>query len=230
MQEQISDYHIDTFGSREADIMLLQMVDDHDAGLLDREASLIKELCPDIDFCLWAVKVNDWNRDLSPWPAPAIFGKEDFAGKAGETLEALLSRILPGMREEDRARGQKLIIGGYSLAGLFALWSAYQTDCFDGVAAASPSIWYPSFTDYMGDKMIQAGTVYLSLGDREEKTRNPVMAKAGDAIRRGQVILKEAGVNCILEWNKGNHFKEPDLRMARAYAWVMKQVVDKGED
>lgn len=29
------------------------------------------------------------------------------------------------------------IIGGYSLAGLFALWAAYQTDVFCAVAAAS---------------------------------------------------------------------------------------------
>ena len=31
-------------------------------------------------------------------------------------------------------------IGGYSLAGLFALWAAYRTDAFSGTAAASPSV------------------------------------------------------------------------------------------
>ena len=25
----------------------------------------------------------------------------------------------------------------------FALWSAYRSDAFDGIAAASPSVWYP---------------------------------------------------------------------------------------
>ena len=68
-----------------------------------------------------------------------------------------------------------------------------------------------------------ARAVYLSLGDREEKTRNPVMSQVGSRIREAQAILKDAGRECILEWNSGNHFKEPDLRTAKAFAWVMKQ-------
>ena len=99
---------------------------------------------------------------------------------------------------------------------------AYQTDCFDGIAAASPSIWYPHFTDYMRTNTIHSKKVYLSLGDREERTRNPVMAGVGDAIRDGERILKNAGVDCVLEWNKGNHFKDADYRTAKAFAWVMK--------
>ena len=63
------------------------------------------------------------------------------------------------------------------MAGLFSLWAAYQTDAFAGVAAASPSIWFPDFLQYMKEHDIRTESVYLSLGDREEKTRNPVMAK-----------------------------------------------------
>ena len=58
-------------------------------------------------------------------------------------------------------------IGGYSLAGLFALWTAYQTDIFKGVAA-SPSVWFPGFAEYMKKNEIKTDTVYLSLGDGEE--------------------------------------------------------------
>ena len=63
------------------------------------------------------------------------------------------------------------------MAGLFSLWAAYQTDAFAGVAAASPSIWFPDFLQYMKEHDIRTESVYLSLGDREEKTRNLVMAK-----------------------------------------------------
>ena len=59
------------------------------------------------------------------------------------------------------------------MAGLFSLWAAYQTDAFGGVAAASPSIWFPDFLQYMKEHDIRTESVYLSLGDREEKTRNP---------------------------------------------------------
>jgi hypothetical protein len=68
---------------------------------------------------------------------------------------------------------------------------------------------------------IKTDTVYLSLGDREEKARNPVMATVGDRIREAYVQLKDRGLNCILEWNGGNHFKDPDLRTAKAFAWVL---------
>ena len=112
-------------------------------------------------------------------------------------------------------------IGGYSLAGLFALWAGYQTDRFDGIAAASPSVWFPYFTVYMQDNRIHADKIYLSLGDREEKTRNPVMSQVGNAIRKAHDLLTDSGADCVLEWNKGSHFKDPDLRTARAFAWLM---------
>ena len=112
-------------------------------------------------------------------------------------------------------------IGGYSLAGLFALWAAYQTDVFSGVAAASPSMWFPDFDEYMKNNEIRTDTVYLSLGDREEKARNPVMATVGDKIRKAHALLKERNVNCILEWNDGNHFRDADIRTAKAFAWVL---------
>ena len=73
----------------------------------------------------------------------------------------------------------------------------------------------------MRENRIHTEAVYLSLGDREERTRNPVMAQVGDAIRTGSDILKETGIDSILEWNNGNHFTEPDLRTAKAFAWLM---------
>ena len=63
----------------------------------------------------------------------------------------------------------------------------------------------------------------LSLGDREEKTRNSVMAQVGNCIRSGYDWLKECGVDCTLEWNSGNHFRDPDMRTAKAFVWVLNQ-------
>ncbi len=231
-----------TYGDPGADILLIQMTDDHDLEFIDREAAYIRELTGGKSFCLKAVRVEDWNRDLSPWPAPAVFGNEAFGDGAEETLRFVLEEVLPdavaglpgasGVPSDASAAvsnaaaasapAPKIIyLGGYSLAGLFALWAGYQTDRFDGIAAASPSIWFPSFIGYMKENPIHAESVYLSLGDREERTRNPVMAQVGNAIRAGYEILTNNGIVCILEWNKGNHFKQPDLRTAKAFAWLM---------
>ena len=75
----------------------------------------------------------------------------------------------------------------------------------------------------MKEHEIKSETVYLSLGDREEKTRNLVMSQVGNCIRMGYGWLIEQGygINCNLEWNQGNHFREPDIRIAKAFAWVM---------
>ena len=44
------------------------------------------------------------------------------------------------------------------------------------------------------------------------------MSKVGECIREGYTGLQRKGLDCILEWNSGNHFKEPDLRTAKAAA------------
>ena len=75
----------------------------------------------------------------------------------------------------------------------------------------------------MKEHEIKSETVYLSLGDREEKTRNSVMSQVGNCIRMGHELLKERGINCTLEWKQGNHFREPDIRTAKAFAWVMEE-------
>ena len=212
-------FEVLTYGDPSADTLLIQMVDDHDLEVIEKETAHIKELTGGQNFCLKAVRVNSWNTDLSPWPAPAVFGDEDFGEGASRTLEILLREIIPEILSEN----EKIYLGGYSLAGLFALWAGYQTGLFEGIAAASPSIWFPGFTDYMRANTFRAGAVYLSLGDREERTKNPFMSQVGNAIRDGYAVLRNAGINCTLEWNKGNHFKNPDLRTAKAFAWLMTQ-------
>ena len=213
------------YGNPAADRILIQMVDDHDLEFIEREVDAIareadateceKDETARGDFRLIAIQVADWNKDLSPWKAPAVFGKEDFGDGAGNTLAEVLSYC----QDETKT----YYIGGYSLAALFALWAAYQTDKFSGVAAASPSIWFPGFVDYMKEHEIQSGSVYLSLGDKEEKTRNTVMATVGEKIREAQSWLESQGVRCTLEWNQGNHFKDADIRTAKAFARVMDQ-------
>lgn len=203
------------YGNRNADVVLVQPVDEQDLSVIENEVQELSRLS-DRDFRLIAVKVNDWNKDLAPWKAPAVFGKQDFGEGAQETLEEILKLCT----EENKT----YIIGGYSLAGLFSLWAVYQTEVFSAAAAASPSVWFPGFMDYIKSHEIRSRKVYLSLGDKEEKTRNKTMAAVGDCIREVYEVLKTDGIDCTLEWNKGNHFTESDLRTAKAYAWVLNRL------
>lgn len=213
-------YTTNTYGNPDADILLIQTADDHDMEMIEKEISYIREYTGNRDFCLITVKVDDWNKDLSPWPAPAVFGEEDFGEGAPVTLDFLLKNVL--LKDNRKNAGtRRVYLGGYSLAGLFALWAGCQTDSFAGIAAASPSIWFPGFADYLRNNTLRTNAVYLSLGDREEKTRHPLMSQVGNAIRSSYDYLKDSGVDCVLEWNKGNHFKNPDMRTAKAFAWLM---------
>lgn len=200
------------FGDPKAPVCLIQPVDDHDLEGIRNEYEKIRELTG-VDFCLTAIKVNDWNKDLSPWVAPAVFGIENFGDGAADTLKEILSLCTD--------KDKKYYIGGYSLAGLFSLWASVQTDRFEGVAAASPSVWFPDFLEYIRERKPLCKKIYLSLGDKEEKTRNPVMATVGDKMRELDSFLVQEGFDCVLEWNEGNHFKDFDIRTAKAFASVM---------
>ena len=204
------------------DLLLIQPVDDHDLEVLDNEAAKIDELSGEAGFTLAAFKVDDWNSDLSPWKAPPVFGNEGFGSGAWETLKCITNELIPDLAQETEP---KIFIGGYSMAGFFSLWAAYQTDVFSGAVAASPSVWFPGWIEYAESHRVRSPLVYLSLGDKEEKTRNAIMQTVGNNIHRQLEILKtDTGCkDCILEMNQGNHFKEPDIRTAKGFAWLIRK-------
>lgn len=212
----LSDRTCFLYQDAEATHLLIQPIDEHDLEVLDQEVKAIKELS-DKPFSLLAFMIKDWNQELTPWAAPPVFGKVPFGNGAGKTLGFITNQLLPEVQENI----PHLILGGYSLAGLFALWAGYQTDRFEGIAAASPSVWYPQWIDYASENKPLAKSVYLSLGDKEEKAKNPVMAQVGNAIRKQHELLTEQKINTILEWNAGNHFVDSDKRMAKGFAWLL---------
>ena len=209
------------YGNPGAETVLIQMVDDHDLSVIEQEAAHIQDLTENRDFLLAAIKADSWNGDLSPWPAPPVFGDEPFGNGAEETLAYLTEELIPKLPDPAGRAARTYYIGGYSLAGLFALWAVYQTDLFSGAAAASPSVWFPGFREYACTNVLKTNAVYLSLGDKEETTRHPVMSQVGNAIREIRRYLENAGVSCTLEWNRGNHFRDPDLRTAKGFAWLI---------
>ena len=91
-----------------------------------------------IPFVLVTIELDDWIIDLMPWPDGNI-SRDPEAGKHGqETLQYLLLSLIPEMLKNFGPL--PVILGGYSLGGLFGLWASTQTDSFKAVAAASPSV------------------------------------------------------------------------------------------
>ena len=210
------------YGEPHAEYLLLQMTGEHELQSMDSEVAAIAQSAH--HFLFAAIPVESWNDALSPWEAPAVWGKQGFGGKAADTLSFLTEQVIPTLKQRFHLpENVKIILGGYSLAGLFALWASTQTDLFYGVAAASPSVWFPGWMEFEQQHPIQTHRVYLSLGDKEERTKNTVMAAVGDNIRTLHSRLAERSTDCTLEWNSGGHFKDADLRTARAFQWVMEE-------
>ena len=219
---QIGNRHCRIYGETNAEYLLLQMTDEHELQSMDSEVAAIAQ--SPHKFLFAAIPVMNWNDELSPWEASAVWGKQGFGCNAAGTLCFLIEQVIPTLKQKfNLPETVKIILGGYSLAGLFALWASAQTNLFYGIAAASPSVWFPGWMEFAQQHPVQTQHIYLSLGDKEERTKNPVMAAVGDNIRALHSQLTERGAGCVLEWNSGGHFKDSDLRTARAFQWVMEE-------
>ena len=203
------------------EVLLVEPIDENDLGFLQRETDYLTAHAPR-PFALATFLIRDWNRELTPWAAEPVFGKEPFGAGAPQTLAFITEALIPQLEQRYPAlAGAPVVLGGYSLAALFALWAGYESSRFAGIAAASPSVWYPGWLDYARARQPQAGRIYLSLGDAEERTRNRTMATVGACIREQSDLLARQGIDATLEWNPGNHFQDTDLRTAKGFVWAM---------
>ena len=211
------------YADEQPEVMLVEPLDERELEGLDEELQIIKDGCSR-RIAYAALIVKDWNSELAPWTAAPVYGKIPFGNGARDTLNVIGEGVIPEMLQRfESLKGEDIIIGGYSLAGLFALWCGYESNLFTAVAAASPSVWYPEWLDFIGGRQPNVHRVYLSLGDAEAKTKNATMATVEQNIRAMSDMLKgEPGVESTLVFNPGGHFKDPALRTARAFIWALR--------
>lgn len=164
----------------------------------------------------------DWNRYLSPWPADKIFKKGDrFEGRADKLIQMILDLGIIQKYEHS-------YISGYSLAGLFSLYFCTRINLFEGCISCSGSLWYPNFYSYLKEHSLKCRYVYLSLGDQEKKSRNPVLSQIQEWTEKVYLFLSETYV-CKYEVNSGNHFSDVDERIRKGITWINKMGVDQYE-
>ena len=182
------------YGEQAAENVLIQLVGEHDLPTVEDEVREIQKMT-ERPFSLIAAKVDTWNQELTPWKAPAVYGTEEFGDGAAQTLEEIKKLCVD--------KSKTYYIGGYSLAGLFSLWAAYQTNLFAGVAAASPSVWFPGFIPYMRRKKRPK----IRLWRRWE----PVSGQAMHICRRVGICVRWNGIRADIlrilyyEWQRHLH-------------------------
>ncbi len=201
-----------------APMVVLNTFENEGKGVHDAVISMTE-----MPFTLVCVQIDDWNSSMSPWSASIGMKGGDFTGAADIYLDDLIGSIVPSVIRSLRIHPGYVVIAGYSMAGLFALYSLFRTDEFSRAVCASGSLWFPGIVDYIdrNDMKGKVDRVVLSLGDREHRTRNVYMKKVLDNTQRIVDILSERCDDVRFRMDEGNHFNDPVGRIAKGIVSIL---------
>jgi hypothetical protein len=200
---------------------LVYSIDYHENG------QLLLEACKQVGcegFNLVTISGLHWNQELSPWPVETVVSKDDrFTGGAPELLPIFTDEIVPQVENLLDTPPAWRCLAGYSLGGLFAVWTAFQTDHFTRILSASGSMWYPGWLEYAREHELAVPLqgAYLSVGEQESTSRNAVLQTVGERTRAMADLMASRGIPSKFELNPGNHFKNPPLRVVKGLKWLL---------
>ena len=178
--------------------------------------------CP--PFTLVAISDLDWNHDMAPWDSPPAFkNAEPCTGGADDYLRLLTEEIIPTAEKEINGVPRWRGIAGYSLAGLFALYAICRTALFSRVGSISGSLWFPGIKEYILSREAKRlpDCMYFSLGDKESKTRNPVLRSVRQNTEEIQAFYQGKGIDTVFQLNSGNHYDHAAERTVAGLCWLL---------
>ena len=131
--------------------------------------------------------------------------------------------IIPAAEKELGGVPRWRCIAGYSLAGLFALYAIYQTDLFSRVGSMSGSLWFPGMKEYIftHEPKSWPDRIYFSLGDKESKTKNPILRTVQGNTEEICAYYLRRGIDTVFHLNHGNHFVQSVERTAAGLCWLL---------
>ena len=196
----------------------------------NNEGKNVWEKCNELnskDFILVSIGNIDWNNDLTPWECLPLFkGDSKYLGHADTYLKEIENDIIPIIEEYITNELNKKIsyygIAGYSLSGLFALYTGFKTNKFKKIASISGSLWYPKFAEYVKSNKLNDNIekIYFSLGNKESKSRIEILSTVKDKTKEIYEYVNKS-INSIYEENEGNHFKDETQRTAKGIKWLL---------
>ena len=166
----------------------------------------------------------DWNDDLTPWPAKGVFKKaKPFGGHAAMFLDKLTHEIMPDAEKRLGIEEAERTLLGVSLSGLFAVWSAFNTNTFTNVISISGSLWYDGFVNWMKENTPSPNIrkVCMLLGEKEKHSKEKRMATVEERTFAAVKILKSKSQAFVMfELVEGTHFSPILPRLERVFEMV----------
>ena len=157
-----------------------------------------------------SVPIHDWGDSLTPWTAPGLYrGEPDFGGRAHETLEELCAHTIPLIERREGLRPGSRAICGYSLAGLFALFTLLQCEAFSACACLSGSVWYEGWVEHLrqSDVDLTGRFAFLSVGTKEKRAARPILHGVQDNMEDCARILRAHGCAVRYQTGPGGHLQ-----------------------
>ena len=174
------------------------------------------------------IEAVNWNDDLTPWPAEGVFKKaKPFGGQATSFLNKLTDEIIPETEKDLGVEQAERTLLGVSLSGLFAVWSAFNTDAFTNIISISGSLWYDGLVEWMKEQSLspRIKKVCMLLGEKEKNAKEKRMATVEERTQTAAIILKEKNQAFVtFELVEGTHFSPIMPRMERAFEVIAETV------
>ena len=85
-------------------------------------------------------------------------------------------------------------------------------------------MWFLKWDDFIKNKEANEDSIiYLSLGDKEGKTKNETFKKMKTGMDKMiEKVKNDKNVQkFIFEENKGGHYSDVELRMAKGFKWII---------
>lgn len=177
----------------------------------------------DLNFTFVTVTGLLWEQDMTPWAtAPISKNSTACTGGADNYLRLFTEEIVQRVEEKIRGTISFRGLAGYSLSGLFAVYSLYRTKIFSRVASISGSLWFPNFKEYVfsHEMKISPDCLYFSLGNKECKTRNPYLKMVREYTKAISDFYTQKGIDTIFCLNRGNHYSDTAKKTAAGIRWI----------
>ena len=176
------------------------------------------------DFVLVNISNINWNDEMTPWKCLPLYKNDNgYGGKADNYLQELTNNIIPRIQDKIGFEPTYYAMAGYSLGGLFAIYSLYKTNIFKRIVSGSGSFWYPNFLEYVNRNNLvnKVEKLYISLGNKEKETKNNILSTVEDKTIELVHFFYGKGIDTKFELNEGNHFRDSYLRIAKGINYII---------